>query len=192
MIWPLMILSVVSMAVILERIVYYITHKIPFNTAFHDHEGLNAENIESVSLELVSNSAFAPFFKALQGTASLKNKDIHIQQAGDDVLYGFSRRLDFLSTVATCAPLIGLLGTVLGMIDAFSHLSSSGSADITMLAGGIWQALLTTATGLGIAIPVLLAHRWFCRQYDKIAFALQRTAALYAEAEPEHAGEGQP
>ncbi len=62
------------------------------------------------------------------------------------------------------------------MIKAFSRLSASGNVDITMLAGGIWQALLTTAAGLSVAIPALIAHRWFCRQHEKAAYAMQHTA----------------
>ena len=71
---------------------------------------------------------------------------------------------------------MGLLGTVIGMISTFSNLSASGNVDITLLAGGIWQALLTTAAGLAVAIPALLAHRWFCNQYEKTAYRMQHAA----------------
>ena len=67
-----------------------------------------------------------------------------------------------LDLIATVAPLIGLLGTVLGMIDAFQALQDSGSrADPSALAGGIWQALLTTAAGMAVAIPASIALTWF-------------------------------
>lgn len=75
-----------------------------------------------------------------------------------------------LDVVATIAPLLGLLGTVLGMIDAFQALQSSGArADPSALAGGIWEALLTTAAGMAIAIPAALALAWFESLVDSVA-----------------------
>lgn len=67
-----------------------------------------------------------------------------------------------LEVIATVAPLLGLLGTVLGMIGAFQALQAAGSrADPSVLAGGIWEALLTTAAGMGVAIPAQVALAWF-------------------------------
>jgi biopolymer transport protein ExbB len=67
-----------------------------------------------------------------------------------------------LELIATIAPLIGLLGTVLGMIEAFQALQDSGAqADASVLAGGIWEALLTTAAGMAVAIPATVAQSWF-------------------------------
>ena len=73
-----------------------------------------------------------------------------------------SKRLRFLETVAQAAPMLGLLGTVIGMISAFAELSSKGGAiDPSALAGGIWVALITTAAGLTVAIPAYFASMWF-------------------------------
>ena len=75
-----------------------------------------------------------------------------------------------LDLIITIAPLLGLLGTVLGMIEAFQALQDSGArADPSALAGGIWQALLTTAAGMGVAIPAALALSWFDSVSDRIA-----------------------
>ncbi len=80
------------------------------------------------------------------------------------------RGLRPLELIVTIAPLIGLLGTVLGMIEAFRTLQDSGGqADPAMLAGGIWQALLTTAAGMAVAIPAAVALSWF----DGIAETVQ-------------------
>lgn len=80
------------------------------------------------------------------------------------------RGLRALELIATIAPLLGLLGTVLGMIEAFQTLQDSGArADPSMLAGGIWEALLTTAAGMAVAIPAGIALSWF----ESIADALQ-------------------
>jgi biopolymer transport protein ExbB len=72
-----------------------------------------------------------------------------------------------LELIGTLSPLLGLLGTVLGMIEAFQRLQAAGSqVDPAILSGGIWQALLTTAVGLTVAIPVVLAHAWLERRVD--------------------------
>lgn len=75
-----------------------------------------------------------------------------------------------LDLIATIAPLVGLLGTVLGMIDAFQALQDSGArADPSALAGGIWEALLTTAAGMAVAIPASIALSWFDSINDRLA-----------------------
>jgi biopolymer transport protein ExbB len=75
-----------------------------------------------------------------------------------------------LDLIATIAPLVGLLGTVLGMIDAFQALQDSGArADPSALAGGIWEALLTTAAGMAVAIPASMALSWFDSVNDRLA-----------------------
>jgi len=73
-----------------------------------------------------------------------------------------------LEIIATVSPLLGLLGTVLGMIEAFQQLATAGSqVDPAILSGGIWQALLTTAVGLSVAIPAVLAHSWLERKVER-------------------------
>ncbi len=81
----------------------------------------------------------------------------------------YGRFLRVLEMIYYLAPLLGLLGTVLGMIDAFRGLEASGGQDrdSTALAGGIWEALLTTAVGLSIAIPFAVAHSWLEARYDR-------------------------
>lgn len=82
-------------------------------------------------------------------------------------LNGLSKNLRFLETVAQAAPMLGLLGTVIGMISAFGELSAKGGAiDPSALAGGIWVALITTAAGLSVAIPVYFLSMWFEGRVD--------------------------
>lgn len=78
-----------------------------------------------------------------------------------------------LDMIAALSPLLGLLGTVLGMIEAFKQMELAGSqVDPSILSGGIWQALLTTAVGLAVAIPVVMLHGYFERKCERIAFLL--------------------
>ena len=82
-----------------------------------------------------------------------------------------------LEVIATVAPLLGLLGTVLGMIAAFQALQESGaSADASILAGGIWEALLTTAAGMAVAIPAAVALAWFESVIERVATDMEDLA----------------
>lgn len=82
-----------------------------------------------------------------------------------------------LELIATIAPLIGLLGTVLGMIEAFQALQDSGAgADPSVLAGGIWEALLTTAAGMAVAIPAAMALSWFESVVERVQIDMEDIA----------------
>ena len=88
--------------------------------------------------------------------------------------------LSWLSLIATIAPLLGLTGTVTGMIKAFMVIANSTSVSPSMLAGGIWEALITTAAGLLVAIPIHIGHHYLEKQADEITFALKEIAtSLY-------------
>lgn len=92
------------------------------------------------------------------------------ERVGRNVVAEARAGLRALDVIATVAPLLGLLGTVLGMIAAFQALQDSGAqADPSTLAGGIWEALLTTAAGMGVAIPAAVAVAWFDSVADSIA-----------------------
>jgi len=97
-----------------------------------------------------------------------------VQRSGNAEIAALESRLRGLETVGTLAPLLGLLGTVLGMIRAFMRLEEGGSrVDPSLLSGGIWEALLTTAVGLAIAIPAMAVLTWLESQIDR----LRRTLA---------------
>jgi biopolymer transport protein ExbB len=91
-----------------------------------------------------------------------------------ELLAQWTAHLRILEVVSALAPLLGLFGTVLGMIEAFQAMEAAGSqVNPSLLSGGIWQALLTTAVGLGVAIPVSMANSWFERRVEVQAGALQ-------------------
>lgn len=93
--------------------------------------------------------------------------------------------LRVLELVATLAPLLGLFGTVLGMIEAFQALQEAGSRpDPAVLAGGIWEALLTTAAGMGVAIIASVAHAWFDGTVERIQTDLEDAATRVFVARP--------
>ena len=104
-----------------------------------------------------------------------------MEQKASQVTIELERYLTALGTVAQISPLLGLLGTVIGMIQVFTTLVASGGGDPTLLAGGISQALITTATGISVAIVALVCHRYFLRRVDKLVVAMEQQAGTLVE-----------
>jgi biopolymer transport protein ExbB len=104
-----------------------------------------------------------------------------IQDTGRHVVSGMERYLSTLGTIAAVTPLLGLLGTVIGMIDVFSVIMDAGVGDPGILAGGISQALITTAAGLSVAIPTLMFHRYFLSRVDKLVVGMEEQALRLIE-----------
>ncbi|MDO9171238.1 MAG: MotA/TolQ/ExbB proton channel family protein [bacterium] len=99
-----------------------------------------------------------------------------LQEAGRQESVRISRHLNILEVVAAVAPLLGLLGTVTGMIRLFEDVKAVGLGDATLLSGGISEAMITTAAGLIIGIPALVAYYWLQGRADAIIFELERYA----------------
>src|SRR5690606_32866727 len=97
------------------------------------------------------------------------------------VIHELERYLNALGTIARVAPLLGLLGTVLGMIDIFSAFMGANIANAAELAGGISKALITTAAGLFVAIPALFFHRFLQRRVDELVVGMEQEAIKLVE-----------
>lgn len=104
-----------------------------------------------------------------------------IQEAAGRVIHDLERYLNALGTIAGIAPLLGLLGTVLGMIEIFSSFMGSGMANAALLASGISKALITTAAGLIVAIPALFFHRYLQRRVDELVVGMEQEAIRLVE-----------
>ena len=104
-----------------------------------------------------------------------------IEEAAARVIHELERYLNALGTIAGIAPLLGLLGTVLGMIEIFSSFMGSGMANAPMLAGGISKALITTAVGLMVVIPALFFHRYLQRRVDELVVGMEQEAIKLVE-----------
>ncbi|MFV0360835.1 MotA/TolQ/ExbB proton channel family protein [Tropicimonas sp.] len=101
--------------------------------------------------------------------------DTELEWRGNSEVEVLSRHIRTLELIAMISPLLGLLGTVLGMIHAFQELAlAEGAANASLLAAGIWQALLTTAAGLVVAIPAAIAASLFASRVDRITTAMER------------------
>ncbi|MGH8494070.1 MAG: MotA/TolQ/ExbB proton channel family protein [Moraxellaceae bacterium] len=99
-----------------------------------------------------------------------------IEEAGSHVVHDMEKYLSLLGTIAVISPLLGLLGTVVGIIEAFMAVTASGMNDPTMLAGGISKALITTAGGITVAIPAMIMHRWLTRHITTISVEMEQQA----------------
>lgn len=105
-----------------------------------------------------------------------------IEEAASHVVHDLERYLNTLGTIAQITPLLGLLGTVVGMIQVFSDIMIHGTGNAELLAGGISKALITTAAGLSVAIPSLILHRHFLRRVDTIVVGLEQESLKLVDA----------
>lgn len=106
-----------------------------------------------------------------------------IEEAGKQVVHGLGRYLNTLGTIASITPLIGLLGTVIGMIKVFTAITVSGVGDPTVLSGGISEALITTAAGLSVGIPCLMFYRFFRSRIAELSVSLEENALALLETQ---------
>ena len=105
-----------------------------------------------------------------------------IREAAAHVIHRLERYLNALGTVAAISPLLGLLGTVMGMISVFTEMTTQGTGNAPALAGGISEALATTAAGLAVAIPSLVMHRHYSARIESIVVDLEREAIKLVDA----------
>ncbi|MCH8530409.1 MAG: MotA/TolQ/ExbB proton channel family protein [Saccharospirillum sp.] len=134
--------------------------------------------------ELKSSSLFGYVLSA--GIAASKHgrdamKDA-IQEAGNHAAHDMEKFLSTLGTIAAISPLLGLLGTVFGMIEVFTAIMIQGTGNTGVLAGGISQALITTAAGLSVAIPALIFHRALTRRVDELLINMEQNSARLVDA----------
>lgn len=104
-----------------------------------------------------------------------------IEEVGRHVAHDLDRFLNTLGTIASITPLLGLLGTVIGMIKVFAVITAQGVGDPAVLAGGISEALITTAAGLTVAIPTLMFYRFFRGRVDELIISMEQEAIKMVE-----------
>lgn len=117
-------------------------------------------------------------------TSHRRGRDVmkeSIEEVANHVVHELERYLNTLGTVAAITPLLGLLGTVIGMIKVFTAIQLEGTGNAAVLAGGISEALITTAAGLTVAIPSLFFHRYFQRKVDELVIYMEQEALKLVE-----------
>ncbi len=105
-----------------------------------------------------------------------------IEDTGRHVVHEMERYLDTLGTIAAITPLLGLLGTVIGMVKVFTAITTQGVGNPTALAGGIAEALITTGAGLSVAIPALIGYRYYRSRIDTLVVDMEKEAIKLVEA----------
>ncbi len=174
--YPILASSIVALAVIVERMIVLLRTKIPTEEEVRAI-CLKARDGRREDVEEMIVAGPTPIHRVIgaiwrtEGDEHAREKSAGI--AGDHVLRELNKRLQWLAILGSLVPLMGLLGTVLGMIRVFTRVAEVGDvSDISLLAGGIWEALLTTAAGMSVAIPILLVYYWLSGKVDRVAFEM--------------------
>lgn len=178
--WPIMLCSIAAMGIIIERFWSLQKKKIlppelvPQVWTLFREKKLD----EPILRRLKTSSPLGCILAA--GLANHKHgRDVMkecIEESGRAVVHDLERFLNTLGTIAMVSPLLGLLGTVFGMIEVFNALVKHGSGDPSVLAGGISVALITTAAGLTVGIPSLMFHRYFEGLVDEYVVNMEAEA----------------
>jgi biopolymer transport protein ExbB len=185
MMLPIVLCSVVALAIIAERLWTLRPSRVtPPHLLGQVWRWIQDKQLNSDKLkELRAASPLGQILAA--GLANSKHgREVMkecIEEAAARVIHELERYLNALGTIAGIAPLLGLLGTVLGMIEIFSSFMGSGMANASQLAGGISTALITTAAGLFVAIPALFFHRYLQRRIDELVVGMEQEAIKLVE-----------
>lgn len=180
MMFPIILSSIIAMAIVGERFWSLQKKKILPPELLPQVRKLYMENkLDEPTLRRLKISSPLGYILAA-GLANSHHghrvmKDC-MEEAGHKVAHDLERYLNALGTIAAVGPLLGLLGTVFGMIEIFSSLMKHGAGDPASLAGGISVALITTAAGLTVAIPSLIFHRYFERLVDEYVVNMEEEA----------------
>ncbi len=175
--YPILFCSIIGWAIFMERVFAFFRARrelLPLNVAVQDllRQDRGAEAVDLCSAKT------SPLAKIL--LVVLKNRGCsrsHLKALAEEVgareVATLQRYLGLLGTIANITPLLGLLGTVLGMIKAFNIIAAEGMGTPASLGGGISEALITTAAGLTVAVPMILLHRYLSSRSDRLALELE-------------------
>lgn len=177
MMYPLALCSIIALAVIVERFV-----------SFQGTLGKLDDIIKKISSALAANDPGAAINACAESKAPAaialasgirkhdRPKEVimeAMERTGRQEISRLERGLVWLATIANIAPLLGFLGTVTGMIDSFGAIAAKGLGDPKLVASGISEALITTATGLAIAVPTFIFYNYFSRRADRVAAQIE-------------------
>jgi biopolymer transport protein ExbB len=183
---PIIACSVIAVGIVLERL-WTLQRKrvLPPDMTNQLWEWLKHNQVDANHIDTLQQSS--PLGRVL--AAGLVNRHAPreflkeaIEDCGRHVVHDLERYLGPLGTIAAISPLLGLLGTVSGMIRSFTAITSQGVGDPTVLAGGISEALVTTAAGLVVAIPSLIAYRYLRGRVDSLVVMIEKESIRFVDA----------
>ena len=188
--WPIIALSITAAAILLERLWSLQERRvIPAELTAKVWRLVETGQLTDKHVAALSqNSGLGQILAA--GLANRDRGREYIKEAIEDtgrhVVHELERFLNMLGTIAAVSPLLGLLGTVIGIISAFSAITHQGVGDPKVLSGGIGQALITTAAGLIVAIPSLMGYRYLRGRVDQLVIAMEKEALKLVQALDRH------
>lgn len=175
---PILICSVVALAICIERIIALRQERVVpqgllgYVWALYKEKQLTTSHLNQIrNQSALGTLIVAGLNNAKHGRDQMKES---IEMAASGVVHKMERYLNTLGTIAAITPLLGLLGTVIGMIKVFTEIMVQGTGNANVLAGGISEALLTTAAGLAVAIPAVVMHRYFQRRISELVVEMEQ------------------
>ena len=185
--WIILLCSLVALTIIFERLLTLRIKQVAPSTLrkqiidLANSGKVTADKIDVVREHSPLGSVFAAGLDNLQyGPDAMREA---LEETGKQVVHRLGRYLNTLGTIASITPLIGLLGTVIGMIKVFTAITASGVGDPTVLSGGISEALITTAAGLSVGIPCLMFYRHFRGRISELAVILEENALALLDSQ---------
>lgn len=183
---PILLSSIVAAGIIAERLWFLQRDRvIPARLVSQVRQRIDANQIDAQFVDALRDSS--PLGRVL--AAGLANRyqprevvKESIEDTGRHVVHELERYLNSLGTIAAIAPLLGLLGTVIGMVKVFAAITVHGVGNPGVLAGGISEALITTAAGLSVAIPALIGYRYLRGRVEELVVFMEQEAMLLIEA----------
>jgi biopolymer transport protein ExbB len=183
--WPIILCSVVAAAIILERLWTLQEQRVlPRDLIRRVRQLVEADQVnDKVIAALEQNS---PLGRVLAAGLAHRHRSREImmerlEDAGRHVVHDLERFLNTLGTIASISPLLGLLGTVTGIIKSFNALQAGAAGDPRMLSGGIAEALIATAAGLCVAIPALISYRYLRGRVESFVVEMEKDAIKLAD-----------
>ena len=184
---PILLCSIIVFAIFLERLIRYAVNRTRGKEIELKVTGLveSGHMDEARKLAEQSNSPMGRVLARAIKAGGLDRDTLEtiIINATDREVRDLSAYLQTLATIGNIAPLLGLLGTIIGMIKAFMVIQQmGGKVNAAVLAGGIWEAMLTTAFGLAVALPAMVAHSYLISKVDQYEARLQNGSVLFLKA----------
>jgi len=184
---PILLCSVFALSIFLERLIHFIRLRKQGH-GLAEKVAAAVKNGEDNQARNLVDESDSPMGKVLSQALEVKNQsqetlEAIIVHATEEEVRRMSRYLQALATIGNIAPLLGLFGTVVGMIKAFMVIQEmGGKVNAAVLAGGIWEAMLTTALGLAVALPTIIAHSYLISKVNQSEARLQSGAITFLKA----------
>ena len=184
-IWPLLVCSILLISIVLERLWFLQRRLVAPKGLLRQVQNLiqkdsfHSQNQDEIALSSQLGDLLTHCYQYHPNSRDFL--EVKAEEKASEIKLLLERNLSMLSTIASISPLLGLLGTVVGMIKVFSNIDINGSANTDLLAAGISEALITTAFGLIIAVPAIIFYRYFEQKTLILMSILQANTSIFLD-----------